>query len=193
MNKTWIGIVLTLLVSDSIAGAAERPNVVVIMADDMGYSDIGCFGGEIRTPHLDQLANGGLRFTNFYSENMCWVSRAALLTGVYHKTSMIKGRLHTRCETLPEALRRNGYQARMSGKWHLAGKPYHVFPLDRGYDEFYGILGGAASFFAPVCWPSGSHLPCEAEVCTAQKSDIINHSPGIRCQETSRSLANQNT
>jgi len=137
-------------VSDSIAGAAERPNVVVIMADDMGYSDIGCFGGEIRTPHLDQLASGGLRFTNFYSENMCWVSRAALLTGVYHKTSMIKGRLHTRCETLPEALRRNGYQTRMSGKWHLAGKPYHVFPLDRGYDEFYGILGGAASFFAPA-------------------------------------------
>jgi len=137
-------------VSDSIAGAAERPNVVVIMADDMGYSDIGCFGGEIRTPHLDQLASGGLRFTNFYSENMCWVSRAALLTGVYHKTSMVEGRLHTRCETLPEALRRSGYQTRMSGKWHLAGKPYHVFPLDRGYDEFYGILGGAASFFAPA-------------------------------------------
>lgn len=129
---------------------AARPNVVVIMADDMGYSDIGCFGGEIRTPHLDLLAGNGLRFTNFYSENMCWVSRAAMLTGIYHKTSMVKNRLHKRCETLPEALRRSGYQTRMSGKWHLAGKPYHVFPVDRGYDEFYGILGGAASFFAPA-------------------------------------------
>ncbi len=129
---------------------AARPNIVVIMADDMGYSDIGCFGGEIRTPHLDRLASNGLRFTNFYSENMCWVSRAALLTGVYHKTSMVNSALHERCETLPEALRRSGYQTRMSGKWHLDGKPYHVYPVDRGYDEFYGILGGASSFFAPA-------------------------------------------
>ncbi len=63
-----------------------KPDVVVIMADDMGYSDLGCFGGEIETPNLDRLASGGLRFTNFYSENMCWVSRAAMLTGIYHKT-----------------------------------------------------------------------------------------------------------
>jgi len=150
MNKTWIAAVLTLFVSGSLASAAERPNIVIIMADDMGYSDIGCFGGEIRTPHLDRLATGGLRFANFYSENMCWVSRAALLTGVYHKTSMVGGAVHKRCETLPETLRRSGYQTRMSGKWHLAGKPYHVFPVDRGYDEFYGILGGASSFFAPA-------------------------------------------
>lgn len=150
MNKTWIAVVLALLASGSLANAADRPNIVIIMADDVGYSDIGCFGGEIRTPHLDRLAARGLRFTNFYSENMCWVSRAALLTGVYHKTSLVAGAVHKRCETLPEALRRGGYQTRMSGKWHLAGKPYHVFPVDRGYDEFYGILGGAASFFAPA-------------------------------------------
>ncbi len=129
---------------------SARPDIVVIMADDMGYSDLHCFGGEIRTPQLDRLAAQGLRFTNFYSENMCWVSRAALLTGIYHKTSMVGGAIHTRCETLPEALRRTGYQTRMSGKWHLAGKPYHVFPADRGYDEFYGILGGASSFYAPA-------------------------------------------
>lgn len=150
MKTTCIAIVLTLHASGSLADAAERPDVVVIMADDMGYSDIGCFGGEIRTPHLDRLAGNGLRFTNFYSENMCWVSRAALLTGVYHKTSMVRSRLHKRCETLPEALRRSGFQTRMSGKWHLAGKPYSVFPVDRGYDEFYGILGGASSFYAPA-------------------------------------------
>lgn len=144
---------LTLGISSNCVFSAENVaphNVVIIMADDMGYSDIGCFGGEIRTPNLDRLAGGGLRFTNFYSENMCWVSRAALLTGVYHKTSMVGGAVHNRCETLAEALRRGGYQTRMSGKWHLAGKPYHVFPVDRGFDEFYGILGGAASYFAPA-------------------------------------------
>jgi arylsulfatase len=133
-----------------MAAASERPDIVLIMADDMGYSDLGCFGGEIRTPNLDRLANDGLRFTNFYSENMCWVSRAALLTGVYHKSSMVNGALHPRCVTLAEALRPSGYQTFMSGKWHLAGKPYHVYPVDRGFNEFYGILGGAASFFAPA-------------------------------------------
>ena len=127
-----------------------RPNIVIIMADDMGYSDLGCYGGEIRTPNLDRLARGGLRFTNFYSENMCWVSRAAMLTGVYHKTSMVNGAIHPDCPTLAEALRRDGYQTSMSGKWHLAGKPYRTFPIDRGFDRFYGILGGAASFFAPA-------------------------------------------
>lgn len=127
-----------------------RPNIVLIMADDMGYSDLGCYGGEIQTPNLDRLAGGGLRFTNFYSENMCWVSRAAMLTGVYHKTSMVSSALHPHCATLAEALHKNGYQTSMSGKWHLAGKPYHIFPVDRGFDQFYGILGGAASFFAPA-------------------------------------------
>lgn len=130
--------------------SGDSPNVVVIMADDMGYSDLGCFGGEIETPNLDRLAAGGLRFTNFYSENMCWVSRAAMLTGVYHKTSMFENSIHPRCVTLTEVLRSHGYQTCMSGKWHLAGKPYTIFPNDRGFDEFYGILGGAASFYAPA-------------------------------------------
>lgn len=138
--------ILTLLNAHSLQAA---PNVVIIMADDMGYSDLGCFGGEIRTPNLDQLASGGLRFTNFYSENMCWVSRAAMLTGVYHKTSMVDKGLHPRCPTMPEILRGNGYQTRMSGKWHLAGPQSKTYPVDRGFDEFYGILGGAASFFSP--------------------------------------------
>ena len=119
------------------------------MADDMGYSDLGCFGGEIRTPNLDRLATNGLRFTNFYSENMCWVSRAALLTGIYHRTSMVDKGLHPRCVTLPEVLKQRGYQTRMSGKWHLAGRKDATYPMDRGFQDFYGILGGASSFFAP--------------------------------------------
>ncbi len=129
---------------------ADTPDIVVIIADDMGYSDLGCYGGEIKTPNLDRLAKGGLRFANFYSENMCWVSRAAMLTGVYHKASMFKNSIHPRCVTMAEALHQNGFQTRMAGKWHLAGKPYQVYPVDRGFDEFYGMLGGAASYFAPA-------------------------------------------
>jgi arylsulfatase A-like enzyme len=135
--------------STSVKSTDKRPNIVLIMADDMGYSDLGCFGGEIRTPNLDRLATNGLRFTNFYSENMCWVSRAALLTGIYHRTSMADKGLHPRCVTLPEVLKQRGYQTRMSGKWHLAGKKDATYPMDRGFQNFYGILGGAASFFAP--------------------------------------------
>ena len=134
---------------------AKKPNVLLIMSDDMGYSDLGCFGGEIRTPHLDSLAQGGVRFTNFYSENMCWVSRASMLTGVYHRTSLKNGALHPRCLTLPGVLQTNGYATGMMGKWHLAGKHTKnnganaVYPDQRGFDRFYGILGGASSFFAP--------------------------------------------
>ena len=91
------------------AEQASHPNVLLIMSDDMGYSDLGCFGGEIKTPNLDQLAYGGLRFTNFYSENMCWVSRASMLTGVYHRTSLKNGALHPSCLTLPGTLQTNGY------------------------------------------------------------------------------------
>ena len=135
--------------SASVKSTTNHPNIVVIMADDMGYSDLGCFGGEIQTPNLDRLATKGLRFTNFYSENMCWVSRAALLTGIYHRTSMVDKGLHPRCVTLPEVLKQRGYQTRMSGKWHLAGRKDATYPMDRGFQNFYGILGGAASFFAP--------------------------------------------
>lgn len=151
--KNLLSYLLLLLAAGLItarSAEAEPPNIVVIMADDIGYSDLGCFGGEIATPNLDRLAMDGLRFTNFYSENMCWVSRAALLTGVYHKTSMFESAIHPRCVTLAEALKANGYQTRMSGKWHLAGKPYEIFPGDRGFDDFYGILGGSASYYAPA-------------------------------------------
>ena len=100
---------------------SDKPNILLIMADDMGYSDLGCFGGKIRTPNLDSLAENGIRFTNFYSENMCWVSRASMMTGVYHRVSPKSSVLHPSCLTLPEALKDNGYRTGMMGKWHLAG------------------------------------------------------------------------
>ncbi|MFP6753924.1 MAG: arylsulfatase [Pirellulaceae bacterium] len=162
-----ISFILALL-APALLPAVERPNIVIIMADDMGYSDIGCFGGEIRTPHIDQLAKNGLRFTNFYSENMCWVSRAALLTSIYHKTSMLNSTLHPRCVALPEVLSAAGYRTMICGKWHLAGKNSTVYPNDRGFTDFYGILGGAASFYAPFSL-SRNRLNVEAEA---------NHDPG---------------
>ena len=143
-----IVFILVCLVALSVQTAAKRPNIVIIMTDDMGYSDIGCFGGEIRTPNLDKLAEGGLRFTNFYSENMCWVSRAALLTSIYHKTSMVNSTLHPRCVTLPEVLGAAGYRTMICGKWHLAGKQNTVYPNDRGFSDFYGILGGSEFLYA---------------------------------------------
>ena len=162
-----ISFILALL-APALLPAAERPNIVIIMADDMGYSDIGCFGGEIRTPHIDQLAKNGLRFTNFYSENMCWVSRAALLTSIYHKTSMLNSTLHPRCVALPEVLAAAGYRTMICGKWHLAGKNSTVYPNDRGFTDFYGILGGAASFYAPF------HLSRNRQNVEAE----ANHDPG---------------
>jgi arylsulfatase A-like enzyme len=138
--------------------AAQQPNIVMIVADDMGYSDLGCYGGEIETPHLDSLAKKGLRFTNFYVNNMCWPTRASLMTGLYPKTALpykgsSSGGLHRKSTTLPEALRAAGYTTLMSGKWHLSdvkepagpSTPHH-----RGFDHFYGTINGASDFFAPV-------------------------------------------
>ena len=141
-------ILIILFTLICVSFAKEKPNIIIIMADDVGYSDIGCFGGEIKTPHLDSLAEGGLRFTNFYSENMCWVSRASLLTGSYHRASLKNKSLHPAAATLPEILKTQNYKTFVSGKWHLGGSTFPS-PLDRGFDHFYGIPGGASSFFAP--------------------------------------------
>ena len=147
-----ISFLLAMILAAAFAQAAspDKPNIVLIMSDDMGYSDLGSFGGEIETPHLDSLADGGLRFSRFYSQNMCVVSRACLLTGVYHKTSLRNKAINTRCVTIPEMLKGQGYTTAMAGKWHLARyDDKSTWPNQRGFDRYYGILGGAASFFAP--------------------------------------------
>lgn len=142
----------------SIPKAAEPPNILLIVADDMGYSDLGCYGGEIETPHIDALAKNGLRFTNYYVNNMCWPTRASMMTSLYPKTALPKkgsaaGGLHSDSATLPETLRTAGYTTFMSGKWHLSdpekpdgpNSPHH-----RGFDHFYGTIHGASDFFAPA-------------------------------------------
>jgi arylsulfatase len=143
---------------------AKRPNVVLILNDDMGYSDIGCYGGEIQTPTLDRLAAGGVRFSQFYNTARCSPSRASMLTGLHpHQTGVgiltydsgpegYAGNLNHRCVTIPQALKASGYRTYMSGKWHVASsltKPTDTWPLQRGFDEFYGTIIGAGSFYDP--------------------------------------------
>lgn len=131
--------------------AAERPNIIVILLDDLGYSDLGCYGGEIRTPNIDALAAGGVRFESFYNSARCCPSRASLMTGLYPPQTGIAsfttrephptrgpaylGRLNDRCVTLGETLGNAGYNCYYVGKWHLHNE---TGPVQRGFDEFYG-------------------------------------------------------
>lgn len=140
----------------------ERPpNIVIIMADDMGYSDLGVYGGEIETPAIDALARNGLQFTNFYTNNMCVPSRATLLTGTYHTRAYDRESrsLRSRAATVAEVLGEVGYTTWISGKWHLAPKDptdKANWPLQRGFDSFFGTIIGAGSFFAPSSLTRGN-------------------------------------
>jgi len=154
---------LVFFVSGGVAAAAEpppRPNIVLILADDMGYSDLGCHGGEIATPNLDRLAARGLRFTQFYNMGRCCPTRAALLTGLYpHQAGVgdmepnlgepeYQGFLNDRCVTIAEALRPHGYRTLLAGKWNVGYTRPH-WPVDRGFDRSFGLLRGAGDYFDP--------------------------------------------
>ncbi len=140
------------------AGPDRSPNIILILSDDMGYSDIGCYGSEIRTPNLDRLAEQGLRMTHFYNASRSCPTRASLLTGLYQHQAGVgdmvsdlgypsyQGYLNEQCITLAEALRMSGYITCMSGKWHVGGRP-EVHPLKRGFDRFFGLIDGAGSYF----------------------------------------------
>ncbi len=157
---------LVLLVLTSVLAQSAPPNVIVILSDDMGFSDIGCYGGEIATPNLDALAAGGLRFTQFYNCGRCCPTRASLLTGLYpHQTGVgdmmndqgvdgYRGNLNAQCRTIAEVLRPAGYRNYAVGKWHVtrhAGPRANQenWPLQRGFDRYYGTIHGAGSFFDP--------------------------------------------
>ena len=141
-----------------------KPNVLLILNDDMGYSDIGCYGGEVETPNLDRLATNGLRFSQFYNTARCSPSRASLLTGLHpHQTGIgiltydsgpegYAGDLHQRCVTIAEALKPAGYRNYLSGKWHVSNNlvaPTASWPMQRGFDDFFGTIIGAGSFYDP--------------------------------------------
>jgi len=146
-----LGLGAAALATSRIAGAgqgADRPDIVILIADDMGYSDLGCYGGEIRTPHLDGLAHRGIRFTEYHTENMCAPTRATLLTGRYY----IRRFNADNNVTIPEALASAGYHTCMTGKWHNTNdvKPPREAPLKRGFQRFFGTPIGCGSFFAPL-------------------------------------------
>lgn len=148
---------------------SQQPNIILIMGDDMGYSDIGSYGGVIDTPVLDSLARNGLRYTQFYNTARCCPTRASLLTRLYPHQAGIghmveergtaesyKGDLSTKAVTIAEVLKQAGYTTYMSGKWHVTplepskeDPSKHNWPLQRGFDKFYGTIHGAGSFFDP--------------------------------------------
>ncbi len=160
-------VAASLLVS-SFVRAASPPNFILIVADDLGFSDPGYMGGEIRTPHLDALAADGVRFTRVYNAARCCPTRAALLTGLHpHQTGIgwmttaseesprseeppaYQGWLNHRCVTIAEVLREGGYATFMAGKWHLGKHDPALWPLQRGFERFYGCLDGALRYFYP--------------------------------------------
>ncbi len=165
----WLAslLLLTSLFGSAFCRAATKPNVVIILSDDMGYSDIGCYGSEIATPSLDALAKNGLRFTQFYNGARCCPTRASLLTGLYAHQAGIglmegdsgfdgyRGELSRKAVTVAEVLRPAGYRTYMSGKWHVTSAKgpkadNSNWPVQRGFNRFYGTIAGAGSFYDPA-------------------------------------------
>jgi len=140
----------------------KKPNIIFILADDMGYSDIGCYGGEIHTPNIDQLADDGIKIRSFYNNARCCPTRATLLTGQYphtvgmghmvtlenakYEAGSYQGFLDNKYPTIAEELKQAGYKTYMSGKWHVGERPQH-WPLKRGFDHYYGLISGASSYY----------------------------------------------
>ncbi len=155
------GTALATFAAEARGAGAARPNILLILADDVGFSDLGCYGGEIETPNLDKLARGGIRFTQFYNSARCCPSRSALMTGLHpHQTGIgnmtgarqdaakfpgYAGQMNSKNVMIPEVLRAAGYSTYMTGKWHL-GQPS---PVERGFDDYYGMLHGFDSFWEP--------------------------------------------
>ena len=152
----------------------KNPNIIIILADDLGYSDLGCYGSEIKTPNIDSLGNNGIKFSQFYNQARCSPSRASLMTGLTgHQAGVgqlsgdlgapgYRGFINNECVTVAEVLKQKNYDTYLSGKWHLggawdprekekwqAGTDNHPTPKQRGFDDFYGIMDAASSFFRP--------------------------------------------
>jgi arylsulfatase len=161
-NICFLSICLLSFNASSILAQSKnttkRPNIVLILADDMGYSDIGCFGANTQTPVLDQMATSGLTMTHFYNASRCCPTRASLLTGLAQHQAGVgdmvntrpepayQGYLNNQCVTIAEALKAGGYATYMTGKWHL-GQAKENWPTRRGFDHYFGLIDGANSYF----------------------------------------------
>jgi arylsulfatase A-like enzyme len=166
----------TVLSGPATKTQRSRPNIVLILADDAGFSDFGCYGGEVQTPNIDILARGGMRLTQFYNAAKCCPTRASLLTGLYpHQAGMgnmvddpvskqdnpytaYRGNLAENCITIAEALKQAGYNTLMSGKWHVGAERPH-WPCDRGFDRYYGLIGGASNYWDIRYGAKAPYLP----------------------------------
>lgn len=158
------------IISQSVTGEENRPNIITIMVDDMGYSDLGCYGGEIETPNIDKLAKSGVRFSNFYNNARCCPTRASLMTGLApHMTGIghmtvgpeakssinmkrppaYQGKISKDCLTVAELLKPAGYATMITGKWHLGYHDKACWPSNRGFEYSYSSIAGATHFFYP--------------------------------------------
>ena len=162
------------MIAETTKSAAGRPNVVLILVDDMGFADLGCMGSEIRTPNIDALARNGVLLSSMYNCARCCPTRAALLTGLYPHNAGIghmganlgtpayQGFLRNDAGTIAEILKLDGYRTLMAGKWHVGGDFWarkvdswkvgdieHPTPRQRGFDRFYGIIDGVTHYFSP--------------------------------------------
>lgn len=193
--------VMPLLANTASSQNTKKPNILLIMADDMGFSDAGCYGGEIQTPNIDSLANNGLRFTQFYNCARCCPTRASLMTGQYpHQVGLnLNGQnLSRNGVTIAEALGLAGYNTAMSGKWHLSetkplkdaalhqkwldhqydpGVPFapvETYPINRGFDRYYGNIWGVVDYFDPFSLVEGEE-PIDAVPEDYYITDAINN------------------
>lgn len=165
---------LALTTTKQLHAQNKKPNIILIMVDDMGYSDLGCYGSEIQTPNIDKLATQGLRLKEFYNNSICAPTRASLLTGQYpHKAGIgyfdvnlglpaYQGYLNKESLTIGEVLQENGYSTLLSGKWHV-GNDSLSWPNQRGFDQFFGIVGGGANYFDTDPMPLGRAYPVVIE------------------------------
>lgn len=198
----------------------KRPNIVLIMADDLGFSDLGCYGGEIQTPNIDWLAENGLRFTQFYNTSRCCPTRASLLTGLYNHQAGIghmttdegkegyRGHLTKTSVTLAEVLKSAGYHTGMTGKWHVSNTvvqespekqlnwlnhgeehplfaPVEQYPVNRGFEKYFGNIWGVVNFFDPFSLVNGTE-PVKTVPENYYHTDAINDTASAYIREFSR-------
>lgn len=159
MHRFTMFLWAALIAAAPFARADERPNIVLIMCDDMGWSDIGSYGGEIETPNLDRLAASGMRFRTFYNNAKCEHTRASLLTGRWWHHVGASATVHYAADTFGERMRRAGYRTLMTGKWHAGQTPYQ-----RGFDRHYGLTDGCCNFWNPGHARDGEPEPAKKKV-----------------------------
>lgn len=185
MDFVRLVICLLSLSLGELSANDAKPNIIVILTDDMGYLDIGCYGSEIETPNLDQLAKAGIRFSSFYNTGRCSPTRSSLMTGLYsHQAGMglltkdeglqnpgYRGRLMRRSVTIAEVLGAAGYRSIITGKWHLGDAKEEWLPLARGFDRFYGCPQGGGFYFRPSSWKAPRTIMQLNQILYDQKND----------------------